>query len=117
PSPLCEFGKSSKSSALVEELGECQICFEALPLPHFCRCCVDARRCCAGCLRTYFQTSVEDALYAMPIMRCPLCRGRVPTKIWASFVDQEVYDKYAGNAFALLSMRCPACDNTVSFAP
>ncbi|CAJ1440634.1 unnamed protein product, partial [Effrenium voratum] len=50
PSPLCEFGKSSKSSALVEELGECQICFEALPLPHFCRCCVDARRCCAGCL-------------------------------------------------------------------
>ena len=133
---------------------------EVRPVPSICDC-FAAKGCCAACLRHYFTTAVQDALYAMPIagalglqrspklmemrpkqaakgqkearrvaspasgqlfeprlteIRCPLCRSRVPTAIWASFVDDKVYQKYVGNAEALLAMRCPNCDNSSSLA-
>eukprot|EP00931_Biecheleriopsis_adriatica_P102702 TRINITY_DN77640_c0_g1_i1.p1 TRINITY_DN77640_c0_g1~~TRINITY_DN77640_c0_g1_i1.p1 ORF type:complete len:1431 (+),score=314.82 TRINITY_DN77640_c0_g1_i1:83-4375(+) len=96
--------------------GQCQVCFEECDeLPRICMGCLDDRRCCVACLASYFKTAVEDALYAMPAIRCPLCRGRLSTAVWTYFVKPEVRDKYLGNASALLSMRCPSCDETASF--
>jgi len=116
-SPLTHFGRSGLPRTQVSEVqGECQVCFEITLLPQVCPCFKDARGCCGNCLRRYFATLVQDGLYAMPVIRCPLCRMRVPTASWAPFVDQSVYLKYVGNASALLSMRCPSCDSTASFA-
>lgn len=115
--PLTHFGRNCLLETEVKEVeGECQVCFETANLPAICPCFVNGRGCCANCLRRYFTTLVQDALYAMPVISCPLCRLRVPTASWSPFVDETVYNKYVGNAFALLSLRCPSCDSTTSFA-
>jgi len=95
--------------------GECRICFERRPLARVCDACpVSNGACCVECLRTYFTTVVKDALYAMPMILCPLCRGRIRTADWAPYVSGPTHDKYLGNASALCSIRCPACDEATS---
>ena len=39
---------------------------EVRPLPSICSC-FATKGCCAACLRSYFTTAVQDALYAMPL--------------------------------------------------
>lgn len=48
----------------------------------------------------------------MPYLRCPLCQARIRTQCWVSKVDAATADRYVGFARALLSLRCPGCDET-----
>ncbi|CAE8733408.1 unnamed protein product [Polarella glacialis] len=113
--PLSGLGRDDFPAWPTSGEAECQVCFEHSALPRICAACPDGRGCCSKCIRTYFTTAVNDALYAMPMIRCPLCRGRVSTAAWAPFVGPEIQAKYLGNAFALLALRCPDCDETASF--
>lgn len=118
----CPFEHLGRDAPLVsivrsEDHADCQICFEVGQLPLICDSCDPGKRACSQCLRTYFTTAVEDALYAMPMIKCPLCRGRIGTAAWAPFVERRTREKYLGNGVALLSLRCPVCDETTTFCP
>ncbi|CAK0907074.1 unnamed protein product [Prorocentrum cordatum] len=113
--PLALLGRSRHGGAGAAADGECRVCFEVRPLPRICAECPEGAGVCAECLRRYFTGAVQDALYAMPMIRCPLCSGRVCTAAWAPFVDPPTSEKYLSNANALLSLRCPDCDETASF--
>eukprot|EP00927_Polykrikos_kofoidii_P021990 TRINITY_DN20659_c0_g1_i2.p1 TRINITY_DN20659_c0_g1~~TRINITY_DN20659_c0_g1_i2.p1 ORF type:complete len:1253 (-),score=232.30 TRINITY_DN20659_c0_g1_i2:197-3955(-) len=95
--------------------GKCEACYELRPIPLVCAVCDPGHGLCAECLGTYFDTAVKDALYAMPMMICALCRGRIGTLAWTPFVSPSTRDQYIGNATSLLQMRCPNCDETTSF--
>mmetsp|Transcript_32207 Transcript_32207/g.73652 ORF Transcript_32207/g.73652 Transcript_32207/m.73652 type:complete len:1313 (+) Transcript_32207:87-4025(+) len=106
------FGRSKSPPCPV---GRCEVCYEERPLPTVCQACPIGKGACAECLCTYFTTAVNDALYAVPKILCLLCRARIETSSWASYVDAATHEKYLANANALLSLRCPSCDDASSF--
>mmetsp|Transcript_22454 Transcript_22454/g.32756 ORF Transcript_22454/g.32756 Transcript_22454/m.32756 type:complete len:988 (-) Transcript_22454:189-3152(-) len=86
---------------------------------------------CTDCLRTCVNVTIINALYAVPVIRCPgRCRGRIPTKVWRGALraipfkeggdisegnaESYLVNIYSNNANALLTMRCGGCDQSTS---
>jgi len=57
---------------------------------------------------------VEEALHFVPVLPCPCCGCRLSTSTWEGFAEEAVLARYRANAAALLSVRCPSCDETES---
>jgi hypothetical protein len=52
------------------------------------------RRSCTGalcieCLYRSTRSTITSALYAVPMIRCPACRGRIPTYLWTHLMTQD----------------------------
>lgn len=95
--------------------GLCSICFEeGVDVAHLCGRATCGKRFCTGCSGRYAETRFQDALYTMPLLKCPGCTGRVPTAFWRKWVKDDVVAKYVSNGSALLNFRCPDCDATGS---
>eukprot|EP00929_Paragymnodinium_shiwhaense_P058951 TRINITY_DN29515_c0_g1_i1.p1 TRINITY_DN29515_c0_g1~~TRINITY_DN29515_c0_g1_i1.p1 ORF type:complete len:1526 (-),score=381.17 TRINITY_DN29515_c0_g1_i1:80-4657(-) len=95
--------------------GTCQACLEKKPIPRVCSSCEPHAGLCRECLCKYLSGCVKDAMYAVPMILCALCRERLPTVSWMRYVPPKVRDQYLGNAEQLLALRCPDCDETTSF--
>jgi len=110
PEPIVPFGQIANASAGVTALGSCEICFEdERMVTSLCGRKECKSRFCVECVRRHAETMIDDALYAMPWLKCPGCRARVSTQVWSTWVSEEYLNKYLGNGEALLNFRCPAC--------
>eukprot|EP00928_Gymnodinium_smaydae_P031276 TRINITY_DN22_c0_g3_i1.p1 TRINITY_DN22_c0_g3~~TRINITY_DN22_c0_g3_i1.p1 ORF type:complete len:1433 (-),score=369.84 TRINITY_DN22_c0_g3_i1:79-4377(-) len=108
---------SLKAEVVAAEKVQCCICFDSFQPADLRRCgrpdCVSPY--CLDCLRRHAESVVGDSLYAVPAVRCPSCNRRVATEAWTPHVGAASLAKYRENARALLTYRCPACDETSSY--
>ena len=83
---------------------------------------------------SFIHTTVEAALYAVPMIRCPGCLARLRTSVWTKALREHykpgepaqegeakpdspvetMIQKYTSNASHLLTCRCASCDQTTT---
>jgi len=80
---------------------------------------------CTECLAEHTRQSVGEMRYAVPVVRCPECRRRIPTRAWAPLLAaggahpaeesvaasaEPVQQRIELAGQALLKIRCRGCD-------
>lgn len=122
---------------------QCSICLEHFDDVILAPCGMNS--CTAGfcrvCLSEHARHSLGELRYAVPVVRCPACRNRIPAKIWeplhgavdvgqidsTAMADEKsapanitdtgtsepsVYERIETAGKALLKVRCPGCHTT-----
>lgn len=89
--------------------GKCVVCMEDVQESMLLCLNVEcSSRFCKTCIAGFATEAVDRALYAVPWLHCPGCRGRVSTAAWGGYAP-EALEKYKSNAEAMLTFRCSEC--------
>lgn len=107
--PICFGDDPPPRKTAASAPGQCAVCFddkaETFQLCWNTKC---DQRYCSECISGFSAVAVDDALYAVPWLRCPGCKSRISTDSWANHAE-EPRTKYTSNAEALLTFRCADC--------
>jgi len=108
-----------RCSATAAQAGaRCAVCWEEHvgPLEKLCWNPLCTSTFCSQCIANFASEAVERAMYAVPVLKCPGCRSRIPTAAWAEHA-QQAHDMYQKNAEALLTFRCSSCHDMGTLLP
>lgn len=113
-----DLGGDGSESTIQPTTGKCAVCMDDGVQVYSNLCGTGCEGgCCLDCLNVHFTVQINDSRYSAAPMRCPLCRERVPMYAWCPFVPKAAVRRYNAFPRALLSLRCPSCDEVTDLMP